>query len=400
MRIPFNLILWLLLGLNTGLAADDTAMVDAARQAALDANAAELASDLLAEGEEAMARARRYGEQGKPDKAAGKLDEARQNFSAAELQAIQAVVLGEAREAIAAARSVRAKRYAPRTLARAIDLAEQSAGTLVNDRTDIETATDLADEAAATARLASRIVNTARRKPSTEDLLLDHAGTLWQLQDAAGQVQYADQDPAVATAELVDTISKMRADNERLGKDLDDMREFAADLEDEIRILDAQLGGARAERKELVRQLEEQARKREQLAQAQALFSEDEATVFQQSDQVIARVTGLAFASGSAKLTSDSDPLIARVVNLLAIYPGAFVAVEGHTDSRGSDRLNLRLSENRARTVMERLIRENAALENRVTAVGYGETRPVANNETQEGRAQNRRIDLVITPVD
>ncbi len=295
---------------------------------------------------------------------------------------------------------MRAKRYAPRTLDRAVSLAEAAAGRLADDRTDIETATNLADEAAATARLATRIVETARRKPTTEDLLLEQAGALWQLQEAAGIPQLADQAPATATTELAATIRRLASDNERLGTELEESRKFAAALEEEIRILDARLGGASAERKELVRQLEAQARKREQLLQAQGLFADDEATVFQQSDRIIARLTGLSFPSGSAQLGSDSDPLFARIATLITIWPDAVITVEGHTDARGSDRLNLRLSENRARTVMERLIRDNAALITRITSVGYGETRPIANNETAEGREQNRRIDLVIVPVD
>ncbi len=400
MRIALNVILWLLLGAGVAQAADNRESVEAARQAALDANAALLASGLLADGEEALARATRFSAEGSADKAAEELATARWNFAAAELQAIQTRVLGEAREAISAARSVRAKRYAPRTLDRAVSLAEAAAGRLADDRTDIETATNLADEAAATARLATRIVETARRKPTTEDLLLEQAGALWQLQEAAGIPQLADQAPATATTELAATIRRLASDNERLGTELEESRKFAAALEEEIRILDARLGGASAERKELVRQLEAQARKREQLLQAQGLFADDEATVFQQSDRIIARLTGLSFPSGSAQLGSDSDPLFARIATLITIWPDAVITVEGHTDARGSDRLNLRLSENRARTVMERLIRDNAALITRITSVGYGETRPIANNETAEGREQNRRIDLVIVPVD
>jgi outer membrane protein OmpA-like peptidoglycan-associated protein len=183
-----------------------------------------------------------------------------------------------------------------------------------------------------------------------------------------------------------------------LAADLEDSRNFAAALEDEIRILDDRLGGATEERRELVMRLERQSRVREQLAQAKALFSAAEAEVFQQSDLVVTRITGLSFASGSADIAAASDPLFDKIHSLLTLYPGAEITVEGHTDSKGSDRLNLRLSQNRAQSVMQRLIRDNALAPEKLSAIGYGESRPIANNETSAGRAQNRRIDLLIKP--
>jgi len=272
--------------------------------------------------------------------------------------------------------------------------------TLAKDRGNLELATDQADEATATARLALQIVRIAREKPSVEDLVLRHAGSIWALQAAANLPQEADQNRAKATDDLTAEITRLRESEIRLRDDLDDSRQFAAALEDEIRILDEQLGGATAERRELVMQLEQQARVREQLAQAKALFLPTEAEVFQQSNVIVARLIGLDFASGSAKFGTNSDTLFAKVKQLLNIYPNAFISIEGHTDSKGSDRLNQRLSQNRAQAVMDRVLQDNALAPERVSAIGYGETRPIANNETTEGRAQNRRIDLLIRPAD
>lgn len=371
-----------------------------ARDAALAAGAATTAARLLEDGNDALSKSQRYATQGNNVKAAEKQTEAVQLFREAELVAIQDNVLGDAREALKEARAERAKRYAPRTLTRAENLLGQAANTLVRDRTDIEQATDLADEATATARLALKIVRIAREKPATEDLILQHAGSIWELQAAAGVPQEADQNRSEAVTQLAAEISRLRENEARLREDLDDSHEFAAALEEEIRLLDERLGGATAERRELVMRIQEEERKREQLAQAKALFLPTEAEVFQQSEVIVARFVGINFSSGAARLAEDSDTLFAKIKQLLAIYPGADITVEGHTDSKGSDRLNMRLSENRAQVVVERIIAARAAAPEKLTAIGYGETRPIANNETEEGRARNRRIDLVIRPAD
>ena len=74
------------------------------------------------------------------------------------------------------------------------------------------------------------------------------------------------------------------------------------------------------------------------------------------------------------------------------------VTIEGHTDSYGGDQLNMQLSTDRAAAVKQYLLANMGIEPYRIQAVGYGEDRPIANNETAEGRAKNRRIDIVISP--
>lgn len=85
-----------------------------------------------------------------------------------------------------------------------------------------------------------------------------------------------------------------------------------------------------------------------------------------------------------------------EVASVLEGCPDAKVEVAGHTDSTGSASINLRVSEQRAQAVVEYLVRRGVA-EERLTAVGYGEAEPVADNGTREGRARNRRVELHVT---
>lgn len=79
----------------------------------------------------------------------------------------------------------------------------------------------------------------------------------------------------------------------------------------------------------------------------------------------------------------------------MAGCPGARITIAGHTDDRGRPEVNLLLSQQRAEAVAARLIAAGVA-DARITAVGYGADRPVADNATAEGRAQNRRIEFVV----
>ena len=73
--------------------------------------------------------------------------------------------------------------------------------------------------------------------------------------------------------------------------------------------------------------------------------------------------------------------------------PSMSVEIQGHTDSIGSDEYNQKLSERRAQSVLEYFVGQGIA-KNRLTAVGYGESQPIASNETEAGRAKNRRVQL------
>ncbi len=102
---------------------------------------------------------------------------------------------------------------------------------------------------------------------------------------------------------------------------------------------------------------------------------------------------GVNFLSGSAKLTLDSQGPLNRVVAGLAERPDLRVVIEGHTDNVGNREANIRLSKARADAVRAYLVSKSVAA-TRLSTVGYGPDQPVASNDTPEGRAQNRRVQL------
>lgn len=101
------------------------------------------------------------------------------------------------------------------------------------------------------------------------------------------------------------------------------------------------------------------------------------------------------FQTGSDVIREESHPMLTEVAEVLRVNPSMRIRVEGHTDSAGDDQLNLELSQRRADSVRRFLV-EHGASEGQVTAVGHGESRPIASNDTPAGRARNRRVEFHI----
>ncbi len=101
------------------------------------------------------------------------------------------------------------------------------------------------------------------------------------------------------------------------------------------------------------------------------------------------------FNTGSAVLKPESFPALNNLLEVMKLKPTMVIEIAGHTDDVGDDNSNLKLSQDRAESVRNYLVK-NGIIPNRVTAKGYGETQPIADNSTPEGKAKNRRTEVRI----
>jgi OmpA-OmpF porin, OOP family len=372
------------------------------RDDALNADAPTFATDLWEDAERAFGSAAWRLESGEVRDARASADQAEGLYRDAELTAIKAQYLSQTRAILAEAEQARVPRYAPVTFARAQALLRQAETQLNENRYDTDLPRSLAQQANYEARhaifLARQIEQLGDSDATIEDLILRYEEPLMQVAAAADMLARLDAGTDDVAADLIRFIDELREQARQAELDLTDSRLRVAELEEEIRNLDEQLGGVSQERVALVQKLEAEARIRDQFATIETMFDREEARVSREGNSLVLRLVGLTFESGSSVVEDTNRPLLEKVARAASVFSRSELVVEGHTDSYGSDEANLNLSRDRADAVSTYLVENFGIPAFRISSVGYGETQPIANNETPQGRARNRRIDVRIEP--
>jgi outer membrane protein OmpA-like peptidoglycan-associated protein len=137
------------------------------------------------------------------------------------------------------------------------------------------------------------------------------------------------------------------------------------------------------------RQMDKQAKEIENKVPGAKVERVGEGIVVEFSEKIL-------FGYDRSDLNTSAETNLDKLVNVLKEYPDTDIEIQGHTDNRGSDNYNMALSRRRAEAVA-RYLRNRGIAASRITIKGYGETAPVADNNTDEGRMQNRRVTFLIT---
>jgi len=372
------------------------------RQDGANASAPKLSPELWSDAQQKFIRAIQLMERGDLKNAKRRENEAINLYREAELVAIKAQYLSETRRLLADADRARVGKYAPLTLSKAKSLLANAERELNENRYDTDLPRSLAKRANYEAKHAlylSQIVRQVRDKDLTaEQLVLHWEQPLRAVAGVADIVPDMQEGPDKLVVELVAYFEREADELQALQQEKAENEVRIADLAEELQALDERLGGATAERAALIQRLEAQARVKQQFEQVEKIFSSYEARVFREGSTIILRLVGLNFDSGDAQIKPDNFDLLAKVEKAIDVFPRSELTIEGHTDSHGGDDLNQKLSQERAESVQQYMINAMRIPTYRLIATGYGETRPVSSNETEAGRARNRRIDIVITP--
>ncbi|ATG76238.1 OmpA family protein [Pseudoalteromonas sp. B131b] len=107
--------------------------------------------------------------------------------------------------------------------------------------------------------------------------------------------------------------------------------------------------------------------------------------------------SNITFATDQSYISSGFNDTLNAIANVMNKYEKTYLSVEGHTDSTGKDSYNMNLSRERAQSVKDYLVNQQI-MAARISTKGYGETRPIATNDSANGRAQNRRVEIQIVP--
>lgn len=298
-------------------------------------------------------------------------------------------------------------------------------GVLDNLRTDLETLEDseevstLAPAALADARVAVRRAGMEDLEPEQREQRVWLARKHLEIARAEAFAERARRDVAVVDKRRNDLLlraSRLEAREARRAaedalmasaatrEEMERAREQAMSAEERRRRAAEQAEQAREEADQARALAEAQsaeielARREAELASqtAESLQRRLEYMEYRQTDRgVVVTLGDVLFEVGEAELLDSATQNLRDVIELLESEPDKSIRIEGHTDSTGPSALNLRLSRERAEAVRDALVELGIEPE-RLNAVGMGEDFPIASNDTAEGRARNRRVDVIV----
>lgn len=373
------------------------------RSEAVAAKAPELAPEPWAKAADRFSQAMVRLERNDLQEAQKRAAEAEVLLREVELTAIKNGLLNEARGLIAQVDAAKAEKRAPRTVAAARRYLAQADQEISRNRYDTTLPVNLAAQASYEARHAlylSRLIKETEDKGGDqagwEELILSWEEPLRQIATAVDLQPRFDAGLPPTMQALLAHVQQQGREVLRLTRELQDRNDQIQALNTEMQKLETRLGGVSEERIALQRRVDAQERLRANVAAIENSFTASEARIQRQSDDVVISLLGIRFPSGRATIDAADAPLMNKVRDALARFPGASLVIEGHTDSSGGDSANLLLSQDRADAVRQYLVGNFGVNPEKISSIGYGETRPVARNDTAEGRARNRRIDVIV----
>ncbi|GJQ64488.1 MAG: hypothetical protein SCALA702_35410 [Melioribacteraceae bacterium] len=316
-------------------------------------------------------------------------------YRKSELNAIKVIHLQEVWNLLKQADEEDVSSYAPKTLERAKTLISNAEKELEADRYNTEYADELTEESKYETNHAffikSKIIEINDKDLSREELLLEVESPLKRVGEQISYKVKFDEGLDAATNGLIEELNNYVSRTDKLLAENSDLRS-------QLREYETRLGTVVAEKSELnekVKLIEEFKRR---VNEIEDLFLEREAIVLRDAEKVTIRLVSLKFSVGSSIIGPQHFDVLSRVQKSIEKFQNATVTVEGHTDSQGREEVNSELSQKRADAVMQYLKANLKDTSNKIFAIGYGEARPIANNENEAGREKNRRIDVVITP--
>ncbi|MDJ0782508.1 MAG: OmpA family protein [Desulfosarcinaceae bacterium] len=343
-------------------------------------------------------------------------DDVVNSFNALEIRAIKVENLGEARRLIEAAEEQGARKRVPQAYAAAkSELDAVDAFISANPHDTEQMPTKAAKSLFMAQRLAVHTEESAKvadMKP--ESVVLWMEGILSKLGNGISAPDMRNRNFATQQANILGTMDAVQADRGFLSAEVTKQQQENADLkishETQVQALNKRIAvlegktkadqEARerlaAERRAAEQKLEEQKRFKAKLNQVQQLFNAEEAEVYARGSQLVLRLRAIEFPVGQDIILPANYPLLSKVQQAIRTFGQPDVVIEGHTDSTGSYAVNQHLSQARAEAVRQYVVANQILAAEKLTAVGYGSERPLASNATVEGRAINRRIDVVI----
>lgn len=324
---------------------------------------------------------------------AGKVSD---GFRQLEIMAIKAGAIGNARQLMAEADKTRVQKSAPSAYSDAQKALNDADAFIAQNPYAADAIREKAEHAEFMARRMMAINESSNqfKGMTPEAAALYVEGLLSRLSQSMNAGDLRNQGLDAQVGSLTGAVDSLERQAQALEADKQRYQARIADLENEFGGLKGYSQEQEAARQKLAAEREFN----EQFDTVQRFFGPREAEVYKQGNQLVIRLRGIQFPVGQAILTPDNYTLLSKVQQAILTFGEPTVIIEGHTDSTGSAQTNLELSQQRAEAVKAYLVANKTLPASRIRAAGYGPDRPLAPNTTAEGRAINRRIDVLITP--
>jgi OOP family OmpA-OmpF porin len=318
-------------------------------------------------------------------------------FDQLEVRAIKEQTLGEARKLIKQAEEEGARKLTPKTLEAAQQSLKDADAFISEHRYEKEKIQQKSAEALFQAQRLVQVMKQSKqiRAMQPEELTLWVEEILSQTTNKLSAPDMRNKSFDTQRENILGSIKSLQDDRQFLATQEKAHLEEIASLKQQV----AMLEGKTREERASVERLEAERQFNELYNQVKGYFSADEAEVYKQGNRLVIRLRAMQFPVGQAVIMPSNYELLSKVQRSIRTFSEPDVVIEGHTDSTGSDEVNDHLSQQRAESVRDYLVANKTLPQDKIVAIGYGSKRPLASNETEEGRAINRRIDVVISPM-
>jgi len=326
--------------------------------------------------------------------------EGEDKYREAELIAIKGSIIGSVHELLLKAKEIKADKFAPQTYGKAQLLIQESEKILNTNRNAQATAREKAEQAEYEAQhaiyLSQLIQDTRKEDANWENLFLNSEKELAGVASLLNVELKFDKGLDNAIQSLKYAVTATLDDKNGLARNLEQTNEELKKQRAENRALASELDATKQQEAGLKEKLEEKRIQEEKIKRVESLFSVDEAIVLREGENLVIRLAGLNFASGRSIIEAKYFSILTKVQRAIREFPNSPVIIEGHTDSKGNSSANMSLSNARANAVKSYLQANMGLPESQIQSIGYGSEKPIASNDTEEGRTKNRRIDVVL----
>jgi outer membrane protein OmpA-like peptidoglycan-associated protein len=328
-------------------------------------------------------------------------------FDELELRAIKKDALGEARKLVNQGEKEGARKIAPQALQVAEKKLSDAESYISENRYQTEDIKKRSEEALFYARRLIQVMRQSEKVAAMqpEQIVLWFEGMLHKTAGALSAPDRRDESLETQVETVLKSVEALQQAHQSAVEKTKAQRSEITSMKEEIAALEGRRREVQFEKERLAQEKEDTTERLEAERGFQQLFSEvrrsfgpTEAEVYKQGNQLVIRLRAIQFPVGKAVILPGNYSLLSKVQRAIRSFGEPDVVIEGHTDSTGSDELNERLSQDRADAVREYFVANGTLNYEEIMAIGYGSKRPLASNATEEGRAINRRIDVLITP--